>query len=187
MLIGYGIVTKEQYRSLSEQLSHFGCHKIFIDIISPANHSRLALDEALSYLKPNHILVISQLDHLGKSPETVLKNLDILLKKKANLQIIESSLLFSFNKSSEISFIKLLIDYQKQHIKSQNKARKNTLKSQGKKPGRKPLSKQTKQIVYDLLSSGNHRAEDICNMANISQRSFYKIKKEFNLATSNHW
>ena len=179
MLIGYvdyEIVTKSQYQATLAQLYEVGCRQIFTDEQNNTNNAKLGFKQALRSLNPNDILVITQINHLGKSAESIIKNLGIILEKEANLQIIADNILLPLKKSTEVSLIKILVNFQQKKIESQTQARKTTLEKHGNKVGRRPLDEKTSKLVKTLLEEG-YKVKDICRAAKISESTYYKYRK----------
>ena len=173
MLIGYGIVTNGQYRTTLKELYEFGCRQVFTDDCEPNSNPREGFEEAISSLSPNDILVITKIDHLGKSADSILKNLGILLEKEANLQILANNLLLPLKQSNEVSLIQILVKFQQEKILAQTQARKKTLTKNGNKIGRKPLDENKTKLIHSLINEGYH-PKDICQYAQISESTFYK-------------
>ena len=69
MLVGYARVsTIEQSLDLqTDALNAVGCEKIFTDVGSGVKTERKGLNNALSHLRANDILVVWKLDRLGRS------------------------------------------------------------------------------------------------------------------------
>ncbi len=67
--IGYARVsTREQSPALQhDALAGAGCVKVFTDVASGAKADRPHLDAALAYLRPGDVLVVWQLDRLGRN------------------------------------------------------------------------------------------------------------------------
>ena len=173
MLIGYGLVTNCQYRATLKQLYGFGCREVFTDDCEPNSNPREGFEEAISSLSPNDILVITQIDHLGKSADSIIRNLGVLLEKEANLQILADNLLLSLKQSSEVTLIQILVNFQQEKIQAQTQARKKTLAQNGNKIGRKPLDPKKTKLIHSLLNEG-YTPKDICQYAQIGESTFYK-------------
>ena len=179
MLIGYvdyEIATKSQEQATLAQLYDVGCRQVFTDERDAPNNAKLGFKQALGSLNPNDILVVTQINHLGKSADSLIKNLGLLLEKEANLQILGDNLLLPLKDSIHVSLIKILVNFQQQKIESQTQARKTTLAKHGKKVGRRPLDEQTAQLVNTLLKDG-YKPKDICRYAQISESTYYKYRK----------
>ena len=69
MLIGYRRVsTADQNLSLQkDELTKFGCSKIYEDVASGAKSARTGLEAAIDFARDGDTLVIWKLDRLGRS------------------------------------------------------------------------------------------------------------------------
>jgi len=69
MMIGYARVsTEDQDLALQlDALNKVGCQRVFTDRATGADRKRQGLDQALSHLRKNDILVVWKLDRLGRS------------------------------------------------------------------------------------------------------------------------
>ena len=67
--VGYSRVSTQE-QSLdpqNDELRKAGCGEIFSDIASGAKTARPELERALQYLRPDDVLVVYKLNHLGRS------------------------------------------------------------------------------------------------------------------------
>ncbi len=175
MLIGYGIVTQGQYRDTLSQLYEVGCKQVFTDEQNAKNNARAGFEQALSYLNnPNDILVITEINHLGRSAESIIKNLGILVDKEVNLQILGDNLLLPLKESTHVKLIKILVDFQYQKIATQTQVRKQSLQKNGQKPGRKPVIDDKKAKKVQTLLQKGYKIKEICQSTQISESSFHK-------------
>jgi DNA invertase Pin-like site-specific DNA recombinase len=79
MLVGYARVsTLDQNLDLQiDALEKAGCEKIFTDKMSGAK-TRPGLDEALTFLRPEDVLVVWKLDRLGRRTVKLLQLIEAL-------------------------------------------------------------------------------------------------------------
>lgn len=174
MLFGYAIVTNGQNRELLLTLKANGCQQIFTDQFNHLGNPGAGFKKALSRLNKNDILVITTIKHLGKSVDSVIKNLAAIKSKKANLQILDKNFLFSLNNSRDVSLLEILIDCQQDIYQSQTIARQQTTARRGKRPGRRTgINPRTKKKIQDLIDE-NYTVKVICQRTGISASTFYK-------------
>lgn len=78
--IGYArISTAEQNPALQhDALTAAGCTRVFADVASGAKADRPQLAEALDYLRPDDILVVWQLDRLGRNMRHLIDTVNTL-------------------------------------------------------------------------------------------------------------
>jgi len=174
MLVGYGIVTNGQYQDIILSLNEAGCSKIFTDSTKSRSNPDSNFHEAVKFLQRDDILVITNISQLGKSVESIIKNLAILSEKETCLQILENNFLFSFNNKSDNNLLSIMIDFLNKNNNFKTIARKQTQKKKGSKTGRKTaLNARTKKYIERLINSG-YKVKEICKLASISESTFYK-------------
>ena len=173
MLIGYGIVTNGKYRDVFVALNNCGCQKIFTDDCDTAGNPGKGFYEAVDHLQPNDILVITSIGQLGKSIDSVVKNLAILSNKKTNLQILENNFIFSLKQSQENSLLQIIIGHHLKTTHVKNKTRNETMSQTGKKAGRKPLIDDNLKKKINTLIDQDYKVEDICDFTGIKRSTFY--------------
>ena len=173
MLIGYGIVTNGQYRDVLLALNNCGCQKIFTEDSDTDGNPSKGFYEALDFLEPNDILVVTSIGQLGKSIDSIVKNLALLSNKKTNLQILENNSIYPL-KQSNGSLLQIIINFhiQATHLKSQ--ARHQTCSQTGKKPGRKTLMDENTKKKINTLIDKNYKVQDICDTIGINESTFYR-------------
>jgi len=177
MLKGYGIVTKGQYQIIVQQLYEIGCRQVFTDDRSSTKNARSGFEQALSSLQPNDILVVPTLNHLGKSVNSVIRNIGLLLEKRVNLHILETNMLVPLAKSSEVDLISCLVNFQDETAQAQAQARQKTLKKRGNKVGRpSKLTKDTTDYIDFLVNKG-YKVEEICQRTNICQSTYHNYQR----------
>ncbi len=175
MLKGYGIVTKGQSQNIIQQLYEIGCRQVFTD--ERTNNARTGFEQALSSLQPNDILVVPKLNHLGKSVNSVIKNIGLLLEKKVNLHILDKNMLVPLAKSSEVGLIHSLVNFQDETSQAQAQARQKTLQKRGKKVGRPTkLTKDTTDYI-DFLANKGYKIEEICQRTNICPSTYHNYQR----------
>ena len=93
-LIGYARVSTAEDKQLLDRqldaLNEIGCQKIFTDKASGSNSERPGLAECLAYLRPDDVLVVLDLDRLGRLAKDLIILIDDLASKDIGFKAINS-------------------------------------------------------------------------------------------------
>lgn len=159
--IGYARVSsKEQH--LDRQLAALkDVDKLFTDKLSGANTNRPELQKMLAYIREGDIVMVTELDRLGRNNHDLTKIMNSIQNKGATLDVLNlpsmtgiadpnlrqlmTNLIIELYKYQAESERKRIIERQQQGIA--------LAKQQGKYHGRKPQYTQTISTCNMLLSS----------------------------------
>ena len=93
-LIGYARVSTSEGKQLLDRqidaLTEIGCERIFEDKASGSNSQRKGLDDCLNYLRKGDVLVVLDLDRLGRLASELIKLIDELAEKDIGFKAINS-------------------------------------------------------------------------------------------------
>ena len=93
-LIGYARVSTTEGKQLFDRqvdaLTEIGCERIFEDKASGSNSQRKGLDDCLNYLRKGDVLVVLDLDRLGRLASDLIKLIDELAEKDIGFKAINS-------------------------------------------------------------------------------------------------
>jgi DNA invertase Pin-like site-specific DNA recombinase len=93
-LIGYARVSTSEGKQLLDRqvdaLTEIGCERIFEDKASGSNSQRKGLDDCLNYLRRGDVLVVLDLDRLGRLASDLIKLIDELAEKDIGFKAINS-------------------------------------------------------------------------------------------------
>ena len=93
-LVGYARVSTSEGKQLLDRqvdaLKEIGCERIFEDKASGSNSQRKGLDDCLNYLRRGDVLVVLDLDRLGRLASDLIKLIDELAEKDIGFKAINS-------------------------------------------------------------------------------------------------
>ncbi|WP_088816359.1 recombinase family protein [Listeria goaensis] len=189
--IGYIRVssTEQNIHRQVEQLSH--CQKVFIDKLSGQNKNRPELEKMLAYIREGDLVVVTELDRLGRNNEDLTEIMDDIKKRGAtlevlnlpqlngiqdeNLRLLLNNLIMELYKYQAESERKRIIERQQQGIRLAKEA--------GKYKGRKPKyteHSENLQHAFDLLNKGASEAE-AARKAGINRSTFRRYKEKYHV------
>ena len=178
--IGYARVSsKEQH--LDRQLAALkDVDKLFTDKLSGANTNRPELQKMLAYIREGDIVLVTELDRLGRSNQDLTKIMNTIQNKGATLDVLNLrqlmiNLIIELYKYQAESERKRIIERQQQGIA--------LAKRQGKYHGRKPQYTQDDprlQHAFKLYQAGMSDI-DVARNTGIKRTTFIRYRKKFNI------
>ena len=189
--IGYARVSsKEQH--LDRQLAALkDVDKLFTDKLSGANTNRPELQKMLAYIREGDIVLVTELDRLGRSNQDLTKIMNTIQNKGATLDVLNlpsmtgiadpnlrqlmTNLIIELYKYQAESERKRIIERQQQGIA--------LAKQQGKYHGRKPQYVKDDprlQHAFKLYQAGMSDV-DVARNTGIKRTTFIRYRKKFNI------
>lgn len=189
--IGYARVSsKEQH--LDRQLAALkDVDKLFTDKLSGANTNRPELQKMLAYIREGDIVMVTELDRLGRNNHDLTKIMNSIQNKGATLDVLNlpsmtgiadpnlrqlmTNLIIELYKYQAESERKRIIERQQQGIA--------LAKRQGKYHGRKPQYAKDDprlQHAFKLYQAGMSDV-DVARNTGIKRTTFIRYRKKFNV------
>lgn len=189
--IGYARVSsKEQH--LDRQLAVLkGVDKLFTDKLSGANTNRPELQKMLAYVREGDIVLVTELDRLGRNNQDLTKIMNTIQNKGAtldelnlpsmtgiadpNLRQLMTNLIIELYKYQAESERKRIIERQQQGIA--------LAKQQGKYHGRKPqYAEDDPRLLhaFKLYQTGMSDV-DVARNTGIKRTTFIRYRKKFDV------
>ncbi|SEH29908.1 MULTISPECIES: recombinase family protein [Chryseobacterium] len=186
MIVGYARVsTSDQNISTQvEILREKGCEKIFTDIASGVREDRTGLNEMLSYLRKDDIILVYKTDRIFRS----LKNMIDLIEKFNEKGILFKSITepafdtTSANGKFIIQIFGAVAEFERNLISERTKsglegARKRK-KLLGRPKGSSKSSIEKYQYAKHLYDNKKISIDKACRQAGISKATFYRVEKQ---------
>ena len=189
--IGYARVSsKEQH--LDRQLAALkDVDKLFTDKLSGANTNRPELQKMLAYIREGDIVMVTELDRLGRNNHDLTKIMNSIQNKGATLDVLNlpsmtgiadpnlrqlmTNLIIELYKYQAESERKRIIEHQQQGIA--------LAKRQGKYHGRKPQYAKDDprlQHAFKLYQAGMSDV-DVARNTGIKRTTFIRYRKKFDV------
>lgn len=185
MTVGYARVsTSEQNISTQvELLKENGCEKIFTDIASGVREDRSGLNEMLSYLRKDDVIMVYKTDRIFRS----LKNMIELIEKFNEKGVLFKSITepafdtTSANGKFIIQIFGAVAEFERNLISERTKSglegARRRKKLLGRPKGSSSASIEKYQYVKHLYDNKNIPIDKACKQAGISKATFYRIDK----------
>lgn len=187
MTVGYARVSssEQNFSTQVEMLKDKGCEKIFTDIASGVREDRSGLNEMLSYLRKDDIIIVYKTDRIFRS----LKNMIELIEKFNERGILFKSITEpSFDTTSAngkfiIQIFGAVAEFERSLISEKTKfglegARKRK-KLLGRPKGASKESLEKYHFAKHLYDNKNIPIDKACKQAGISKATFYRIDGKY--------
>ena len=189
--IGYARVSsKEQH--LDRQLAALkDVDKLFTDKLSGANTNRPELQKMLAYIREGDIVMVTELDRLGRNNHDLTKIMNSIQNKGATLDVLNlpsmtgiadpnlrqlmTNLIIELYKYQAESERKRIIERQQQGI--------SLAKQQGKYHGRKPqYTQDDPRLLHAFKLYQNGMSDvDVARNTGIKRTTFIRYRKKFSV------
>ncbi|MCU0200984.1 recombinase family protein [Levilactobacillus brevis] len=189
--IGYARVSsKEQH--LDRQLAALkGVDKLFTDKLSGANTNRPELQKMLAYIREGDIVLVTELDRLGRNNQDLTKIMNSIQNKGATLDVLNlpsmtgiadpnlrqlmTNLIIELYKYQAESERKRIIERQQQGI--------SLAKKQGKYHGRKPqYAEDDPRLLHAFkLYQAGMSDVDVARNTGIKRTNFIRHRKKYGI------
>jgi len=189
--IGYARVssTDQNLARQLEQLEHVD--KLFSDKESGGTLERPQLAAMLSYLREGDIVIVTELDRLGRNNKELTQVMNAIQSKGAMLEVLglptlngiqDDNLRLLLN-NLILEIVKYQAEAERQKIKERQAQGIAIAKTQGKYQGRKALfSNDDSRLkhAFDLYQNG-YTDKDVARLTGINERTFRRYRERHNI------
>lgn len=190
--IGYArISTNEQ--NLDRQLERLqDTEKIFQEAASGASRDRLQLEALLDYIREGDVVVVTELERLGRNNKELTEVMNEIQEKGATLEVLNLPTLRGIEDDNLRRLLNNLIlelyKYQAQAERERLKERQAQgiaiAKSKGKYKGRKALFKEDDERLHHAFSlySSGYSDRDVSKLTGINERTFRRYRAKYGVS-----
>lgn len=192
--IGYiRVSTDEQnLQRQRERLEKMGVEQFFTDKLSGKDTKRPQLQAMLNFIRKDDVVVVTELDRLGRNNKEITQIINCINEKDATLEIlnlpslngIQDDNLRRLLNNLILELFKYTAENERKQIKERQRQGIEIAKKQGKYKGRPPKYHEkatgADKLVYDEIMKGltnNVSVQELANRLNISRNTIYKLKK----------
>ena len=193
--IGYARISSAD-QNLSRQLEQLqDCEKIFREAASGASKERPQLQALLEYIREGDIVVVSELERLGRNNKELTEVMNDIQAKGATLEVlnlptlrgIEDDNLRRLLNSLILEIYKYQAQAERERIKERQRQGIDIAKAQGKYRGRKSLyteDDERLQHAFDLYLQG-YTDRDVSKLTGIPERTFRRYREKYQIRRTN--
>ena len=171
--IGYARVSTRSQKDDSQidELTGYGCDKIFTDTASGKNAARPELDKALAYLREGDVLVITRLSRAMRSLKHLLTLADELRARGVGLVVLKQQIDTTTPAGRLVSHILGAIDeFQRELIVEGTREGLDAARARGRAGGRKPkLNARQAATVRRMYQATGPDGKRLHTVAEIAQ------------------
>lgn len=189
--IGYARVSTQD-QNLERQFEQLkDCDKVFQEAISGATRERPQLQALLEYVREGDIVVVTELERLGRNNKELTEIMATIQRKGATLEVLNLPTLRGIEDDNLRRLLNNLIlelyKYQAQAERERIKERQAQgiviAKNQGKYRGRKSLFAKDDsrlQHAFELYLSGMSD-KDVAGLTGINERTFRRYRDKYQI------
>ncbi len=177
--VGYARVSTKGQNDDSQvdELTAYGCDKIFIDHgVSGKHSSRPELDACLAYLREGDLLVITRLSRAMRSLRHLLELAATLEERGVGLVVLKQDIRTDTPSGRLVFHIFAALDeFQRELIVEGTREGLEAARARGRTGGRRP-SLTPAQISHArrLYADGRHTVADIAGLLGVSRQTVYR-------------
>lgn len=190
--IGYARVSSKDQNLERQLLALEECSKIFSDKLSGKDTQRPQLQEMLNFIRENDIVVVSELDRLGRNNEDLTAVMNAIQEKGATLEIlnlptlkgIEDDNLRRLINNLIIEIYKYQAESERERIKERQQQGIDLAKDKGFYKGRKKKFKRNDpQLLhaFELYLTGEYTLKELERITQIPENTFRRYRKQYNI------
>ena len=179
MLIGYKRVSTQNQKldRQTDLLNEFGVERIFEEKITGTKRERKELDKMLEQLRPNDIVVVTDLTRLSRSTKDLFEIVEIIESKGAGIKSLKESWLDTTTPQGKLLFTIFagLSQFERDLTAQRTKEGLASAKTRGKKLGRPNKFQEKKETILNMYNSNNYSINEITTATGISKTSLYRL------------
>ena len=193
--IGYARISSAD-QNLSRQLEQLqDCEKVFQEAASGASMERPKLQALLQYIREGDIVIVTELERLGRNNQELTEIMATIQAKGATLEVlnlptlrgIEDDNLRRLLNSLILEIYKYQAQAERERIKDRQRQGIDIAKAQGKYRGRKSLyteDDERLQHAFDLYLQG-YTDRDVSKLTGIPDRTFRRYREKYQIRRTN--
>ena len=183
MRIGYARVSRgdtQEVESQVQPLNAAGCQKIFKEEASGGRWNRPELHRLLDQLREGDIVTVWKLDRLSRSLKDLIAILERIEQAKAHFESLTEHIETHSPAGRMLTqMLGSFAEFERAMIRERTRQGLDYARSQGRKGGRRPkLTKEQKEIIIQLVDSGEKKAADTARSFNVSKATVSRILAE---------
>ncbi|MBK5243753.1 MAG: recombinase family protein [Eubacteriaceae bacterium] len=184
MKVGYVRVSTEEQNEARQEviMDQLGVERVFIDKISGKKTNRPALQEMISFVRKDDIVIVESYSRLARSTTDLLKIVDELGEKGIGFISHKENIDTTTPQGRlMLTIFAGIYEFERECMLQRQKEGIAIAKAQGKYKGRKPIKvDQTAfMIVYSEWKNGKIKAVEAMKKLNLSKPTFYRKVKEY--------
>lgn len=181
MLIGYKRVSTQNQKldRQTDLLNEYGVERIFEEKVTGTKRERIELNKMLDILRPNDIVIVTDLTRLSRSTKDLFDIVSIIESKGSGIKPLKESWLDTTTPQGKLLFniFAGLSQFERDLIAERTKDGLASVKSRGTKLGRPNKFNDKKETILNMYNSNDYSINEIITATGISKTSLYRLVK----------
>jgi DNA invertase Pin-like site-specific DNA recombinase len=181
MIIGYARVSTSE-QSLDGQtdlLAQAGCERIYSEKVSGVKQERLQLERMMDSLRVGDVVIITELNRLGRSVKELLAIIERIHKVGASIKSLRETWLDTTTPQGNLllTIFAGLSQFERDLIRQRTKQGLNAARARGRKGGRPKTYTAKIKTAVNMYNSKLHTIAEITRATGISRATLYRSLK----------
>jgi DNA invertase Pin-like site-specific DNA recombinase len=178
MILGYARVsTRDQnLERQTDQLQQFGCERIFQEKVTGLKKERPELDKLFEQLRPDDIIVVTELARLSRSIRDLFALVDVIHQKGAHLKSLMEPWLDTASPQGKLLFAIFsgVSQFERDLISERTKEGISSARARGRNGGRPPKPQKDMELALKMHDNQNYSISEIVKATGVSKSTLYR-------------
>lgn len=184
MKVGYVRVSTEEQNEARQEviMDQLGVERVFIDKISGKSTNRPALQEMISFVRKDDIVIVESYSRLARSTTDLLKIVDDLNEKGVDFISHKENIDTTTPQGRlMLTMFAGIYEFERTCMLARQKEGIAIAKAQGKYKGRKPIEvdQDSFENVYTEWKAGKLKAVEAMSKLKLTKPTFYRKVKQY--------
>jgi len=159
-----------------DQLQSFGCERIFQEKITGSKKDRPELDKLLDQLRPDDVIVVSELTRLSRSVKDLFTLVDLIHQKGAHLKSLKEPWSDTTTPQGKLLFAIFagVSQFERDLISDRTKEGLTSARARGRKGGRPAKQKKELDLALKLYKDKNYSISEIEKATGLGKSTLYR-------------
>ena len=178
MIFGYARVSTQDQNleRQTDQLKQVGCERIFQERITGTKKERPELEKLLEQLRPEDIIIITELTRLSRSIKDLFSLIDTIHQKGAHLKSVKEPWLDTTTPHGKLLFAIFagVSQFERDLISERTKEGLSSARARGRNGGRPKKAKKDIELAIKLHKDRNLSISEIEKATGIGKSTLYR-------------
>jgi len=176
--LGYARVSTQDQNleRQTDQLQQLGCKRIFQEKITGSKKERPELDKLLDQLRPDDVIVVTELTRLSRSIRDLFALVDMIHQKGAHLKSLKEPWLDTTTPQGKLLFAIFagVSQFERDLISERTKEGLSSARARGRNGGRPPKPQKDTELAMKMHDNLNYSISEIVKATGVSKSTLYR-------------
>lgn len=178
MKIGYARVStvEQDLEKQIQQLTNEGCERIYKEKITGAKMDRPELDKLLDQLRPEDVVMVTELTRISRTTKDLFKIVEIIEAKKANIKSLKESWIDTTTPQGKLMFTIFagISQFERDLTSQRTKESLAVARARGRKGGRPKKDSSKIELAVKMYKSKEYSIKEITDATGVSKTTLYR-------------